>query len=410
MIEITIRNFQSIESLTVTVDGLTTLVGKSNIGKSAVIRAISAALMNLPVTGMVRKGAPHCSVEMKSDTYHLLWEKGEKGINRYTVNGKVYDKVGAKPLHEIEELGFKQVEVGSSWETPWFASQFSPIFLLDKSGSQVTEFISEVSRLRTLQDAIGAANKGKKSNQDTANAKSASVKTSETVLERLQDLDKVQKLGQDLEQMLKSVNDAEVLLGKAEGLDTKIGSLKDQTDQLEEGLGSIPGIRDVDGLGELEKSNAVHRSILKSRGAESILAPISNIVVKDRDLDPALASIRSAENANRRAQSVRRMSHDIKVPQDPGDLVTKLQNAVSMKARIDRIKSSISSPSPTNPAEPVINVDKVKTANQLNVRLKSLAIEIRELKGRHVSNEADIQAIQQEMDKIPKCPSCDKPL
>jgi len=44
-VKIRIKNFQSIEDLEIEVRGFTAITGKTNIGKSAIMRAISSAML-----------------------------------------------------------------------------------------------------------------------------------------------------------------------------------------------------------------------------------------------------------------------------------------------------------------------------------------------------------------------------
>ena len=53
-VDVEIRNFQSIEKATIKIDGFTVVVGRSNIGKSALVRAVKAALTGAPVSSFVR--------------------------------------------------------------------------------------------------------------------------------------------------------------------------------------------------------------------------------------------------------------------------------------------------------------------------------------------------------------------
>jgi len=118
-VQVRIQNFQSIDHVEFEVRGFTCITGKTNIGKSAIMRAISRSLLNDPVTGMVRKGAKYASVEMKSEGWGYLWEKGEKDVNRYEIDGKRYDKTGQNQLPEIEAMGFRSIRIGDDDLEPW---------------------------------------------------------------------------------------------------------------------------------------------------------------------------------------------------------------------------------------------------------------------------------------------------
>lgn len=106
MLDVEIRNFQSIEHVHVVIDGFTTLVGRSNLGKSAIVRAIKAALTGAPEETSVRHGPKcerevkgtksckcYCSVHIKTEGFDLLWEKGGDK-NEYVFNGAKKTAVG----------------------------------------------------------------------------------------------------------------------------------------------------------------------------------------------------------------------------------------------------------------------------------------------------------------------------
>lgn len=167
MVEVEIRGFQSIEHVSIRIDGFTALVGRSNIGKSAVVRAIKCALTNSLGTSFVRhalhcarvqRGAKTCrcqtTVHLKTEGFDLLWEKGDT-VNKYTFNGQVYDKPGQGIPDFLLGSGFAPVKIGDDVGSIQVADQFFPIFLLNQSGPATAEAISDVARL----DRVTAATK-----------------------------------------------------------------------------------------------------------------------------------------------------------------------------------------------------------------------------------------------------------
>ena len=101
MIEVEIQNFQSIDKVAFKIEGFTVLVGRSNIGKSALIRAIHCALTGASGTDFVRhgldcerriKGNKKCkcksTVLFKTPSLHLIWEKGDAD-NQYNCESKL---------------------------------------------------------------------------------------------------------------------------------------------------------------------------------------------------------------------------------------------------------------------------------------------------------------------------------
>lgn len=178
MIDVEVQNFQSIEQCTLTIDGFTALVGRSNLGKSALVRALKAALTGASGTAFVRhapscarrlKGVKTCdcrtTVSIKGPNFDLKWEKGDK-INRYTFNGAVYDRAeqGTPDFlqrpHLEKDLGL--VEVGRKGRLLQVADQFDNVFLLDQTGGAVADVLSDVANLDRINIALRLVEKDRK--------------------------------------------------------------------------------------------------------------------------------------------------------------------------------------------------------------------------------------------------------
>jgi ribosomal protein L17 len=178
MIEVTIQNFQSIRKVSLRIDRFTALVGRSNIGKSAIVRAIRCALTGAAGTEFVRhdpetcarllKGNKKCkcftSVRLKMNGISLLWEKGD-AVNKYTVvkDGveQVYTKV-ERGTPEFLSPEFSLVKVGDSKDLVQVSEQFDPIFLLDQSGATVADVLSDVAKLDSINEAMRLAEKDRR--------------------------------------------------------------------------------------------------------------------------------------------------------------------------------------------------------------------------------------------------------
>ena len=173
MLDVEIRNFQSIEKASFQIDGFTVVVGRSNIGKSALVRAIKAALTGASVSSFVRHGAGclrrtkqaktckcFASVHLKTEGFDLLWEKGDS-LNRYTFNGVIYDKAERGTPDFLQPV-FAPVKVGDKQELLQVSDQFSPIFLLDQTGGAVADTLSDVARLDRINSAMRLAEKDRK--------------------------------------------------------------------------------------------------------------------------------------------------------------------------------------------------------------------------------------------------------
>jgi len=373
-IKVRIKNFQSIKDIEFEIKGFTCLVGVTNIGKSAIVRAISSSILNNSVIGMVRKGASHSTVSMECEDWAYTWEKGEKGINRYIIGGKTLDKVGAKQLDEIASFGFKPVNVGSDNIHPWLASQFSPIFLLDKPGSQVTDFISEVSRLNVLQDAITLCAKGKRKHNDESNARSEESKNLKGVLEKLTALEELNNIKQDLEDQFKSILDYSNSIELLDKFSKKVKSLETSIDHVKE----------------------IEKVIL-----------IDKVDFQEVDVWKSLSRIE--ENISKHASGIIPLN-SIKKTKIP-DEINEVSNYIELKnisKKIDRLKGDAYGPIKDIP-EPVKSYSQYIELMALNVRLTNQANECVKSKKILKEIDADLLIVNQEIEKIPRCPTCDKP-
>lgn len=187
--KIRIQNFQSLGQAELEAEGLTVLVGKSNLGKSATVRAVEGALFNR--TGeFVREGEKIATVAVEAlpgvhGTLDVVWEKGGS-VNRYTVNGSRYDKVGQAAPAPVEEAGYRDVRVGSELLRPQVSGQFDPLFLLTRPGSFVSDVLTIISRLGVLLAADRACTKDLKGAKGTLSIKADDLRGAEAKLAVLQ--------------------------------------------------------------------------------------------------------------------------------------------------------------------------------------------------------------------------------
>ena len=173
MISVEVRNFQSIEHASFQIEGFTALVGRSNIGKSAFIRAVKCALTGAPVASFVRHGRAcarkvknqktcRCfvSVRIKSAEFDLLWEKGD-AVNRYVWNGAEYP-AAERGMPDFLLASFNEVDVGDKSVILQIADQFSPIFLLDQSPTTVADVLSDMAKLDQVNVAMRMAERDRR--------------------------------------------------------------------------------------------------------------------------------------------------------------------------------------------------------------------------------------------------------
>lgn len=228
MIKIEISNFQAIEHISFEVDGFSTILGRSNIGKSAITRAVHDALTGAVGTDSVRHSSKTCArilkdakkckcfsrVTIETPSLKFTWDKGDD-VNTYTVvkDGKTDTYKGLQGTPLFLSPDFDPVKVGDSKELIQIPSQFTPIFLLNKSGPAVADVLSDVARLDQINGAIGLVNKDRKEAVSKRKVREEDVSTLNESLARYSGLDDVR------------TDTLEANLEKAQALEDKVSKL-----------------------------------------------------------------------------------------------------------------------------------------------------------------------------------------
>lgn len=152
-IKLAIKNYQIISDARLEFDeGLTLIVGSSNNGKSAVIRAIEALIYNKAGNSFIKLGEPATVVGVSMNGHTVLWKKTSES-GEYKIDGQVYNKIGRGQLVEVADaLKISEISVNQDKVRVNFLKQMEYPFLLDKNPSQLFEFLSMSSDTDRLSD------------------------------------------------------------------------------------------------------------------------------------------------------------------------------------------------------------------------------------------------------------------
>jgi DNA repair ATPase RecN len=420
-VKIRIKNFQSIDDLEIEVNGFTCITGPSNIGKSAIIRATSSAILNNPVVNMVRKGTQFTTVELASEEWAFKWEKNDKGVNRVFIPPsaeKALDKIGQTQVPEIVKMGFGSIEIGDDEIQPWFAPQFEPLFLLNQSGPRVTDFLSEVSRLMTLQDAIVLAARGKRAQTDKAKTKAEEAAGLKTKLAKVGALDTLERLGSDLEEQARSIEQYEDRIQLGEALIAKrqdaerIIALFSQIEELR-----IP--RDHCGEPVKKVQELYHLCYQLEAAAVKIRAvhPVTKVKIPDppaeqvdklRELrkfakiEPLRQSVKLLEDVSKiKTPDLKKVKTDVEKLQKMAGFATQIQSLQASVALLDR-----QIPIPAALEE----VENLQRLSEFARQTKALAAEIADLETSLVETSRELTQVEAEIAAIPSCPTCNRPI
>jgi DNA repair ATPase RecN len=206
MLHVEVWNFQSVMHAALDIDGYVALVGKSNIGKSAIVRAVQCALTGAVGTDFVRHGPAcdrrtrqtkkckcFCRVSITTSALKVDWYKGDDE-NRYVVtrDGVEQEYKGLdRGTPEFLSTAFSMVAVGDEKELIQVPNQFDPIFLLNQTGSTVANVMSDVARLDEVNNALTSVNKDRKDSVSKRKVREEDVGRLKVDLEAYKGLDEV---------------------------------------------------------------------------------------------------------------------------------------------------------------------------------------------------------------------------
>ena len=251
-----IRNFQAHEKLTLNLDPkVTTIVGSSDVGKSAVIRALYWLCFNKPAgVGFIRHGSDSVRVLLQVDG-HYIRKRRDKAGQGYSLDGKKFKAFGAsipEPVSNLLNMGpenFQRQMDPPFWftDTPGTVSknlnQIINLGDIDNALARVGQDLREVvSRARYLKERVGAAQE-RLSELDWVETYLKELESLEAILERLERDKKRTKSLQSIlttaGQLKKQVKLTVPDISRLEAVWVKIRGLKKQRSQLSRLLDSI---------------------------------------------------------------------------------------------------------------------------------------------------------------------------
>lgn len=382
MISVEITNYESIGHIEFDIDGFTTIIGRNFIGKSAVMRAINAALTNASGSSFIKWGEKFCEVRIKSQSIDLLWHK-EDGNSFYIINNKKYDKIGKDdPPDEIFKAGLGTTLVGREKLNLLYVEQFFPLFLVDKKDSKGIDILTAAYGLDKVYKAIDLCNKDQRSNKDLLRIRAKDLFFIEEDLKKYEGFEDISSRKSELVEQKKSLEQKERRIDKLKNLFTRFSALSSQ-------------VRSLQGIKEIEIPTKSNLKSLKDRADKINKFQVS---------------------LNRAAEAVTKLKpiEDINVPEDASkikSLKEKLGSVFSLQTRYEAISSSISKLSGVEkvkiPVLPDLDFDRIVVLETYRRRVIELRDRYKELEDsfKDVSKEEKV-LLKQKEEFQGVCPLC----
>lgn len=162
-----LKNFQSHKDTLIKFDqGVNVIVGQSDVGKSAILRAIAWICTNKPSGDeFISSWADLTSIKIETDDCMVIREKG-KGVNQYILKqgkGKdfVFKGFGQDIPEEVKQaLNIQDINLRFQLQGPFFLS--------DSSG-EVSRYLNRISRLDKIDEVIATIDSDLRSARKTLN-------------------------------------------------------------------------------------------------------------------------------------------------------------------------------------------------------------------------------------------------
>jgi hypothetical protein len=322
----------------------------------------------------------------RSEDFDLLWEKGD-AINRYTFNGKQYDKPGQGMPDFLMQAGMAPVKIGDGWETLQVADQFFPIFLLDQTGPAAAEAISDVARLDKISAAMKMADRDKREAISTRKVRGQDVAVLEMKLSAYQGLDLAASAVSGVEAKLSSVD---TCIGRLEALVGYVEATKSLTVDLQSLLSvvnfKVPSFQGVQFAWGCLQKVVGYQSRLSSVGGDFKRLVGVGKLGDPPDIAPVVESLRQ----------VKRLA----------GWVGRLRTFRGAFERLDVASKAV---------VPVIDTlvdarDKAKSIARLQTRYAAMQVSIQKLEREVDVVVAEEAAVQAQLDELGVCPTCSQPV
>lgn len=147
---LSLRNFQIHRKFSIEFAPVTTIVGRSDVGKTALLRALRWLFFSRPQgTHFVRHGEKGCAVRVLIDDVEII-RRRTKSKNSYELNGRLYQAIKADVPEDIS----KAVNVGSGN----LQQQHDASFWLSLSPGQVSKELNKIVDLGVIDSSLQRIN------------------------------------------------------------------------------------------------------------------------------------------------------------------------------------------------------------------------------------------------------------
>ncbi|MBX4215944.1 AAA family ATPase, partial [Candidatus Parcubacteria bacterium] len=169
-----LKNFQSIREASFDFAPVTAIVGDSDIGKSALVRAFYAISQNRSSAALLHKGKGPLLIELTTSDGHVVSLERPVGKSSfYTLDGVKYDKTSREVPEDIAKvLGFRSYQVDKDVSVlPSVQRQLDPQFLIQQTDSVISKTLGHISKVSVVFVALRKVSADVVASQNTCSSR-----------------------------------------------------------------------------------------------------------------------------------------------------------------------------------------------------------------------------------------------
>ena len=365
-----LKNFQAFDDLDVEfVQGVNTIIGESNSGKTSVLRAIKSLIENGSRTARyIKQDTNETEVNMQYEGHDITWSRTVKEI-KYKIDGQDFLKAGTTDLFKLQPVnGFVRDPQGElanledEWTLPY------PYY---KTPSELFKVFENIFCVSDSAKVL----KGMKESEDEY----------KRTLQRTEDeITKVEKKLEAIEKLNVREN-----VEKLTELKETLQGLERERDELKEA---------IEKLQEIAKKVKLYRNLPK----ETI-----NLQEKWHTLEDVSEDVRKLHDLSQAYETLNGLQ----------DITVTSQEVLEEVTRVQELRTDLKKLHELKRVQYIIFPDKVEHASDEKLqeirelsqdlrKLQELLREGKELKGRLTQVNEEIVDLQEEVSKIDICPLC----
>lgn len=186
---VAVQDFQSLRDVELELGAFTVVVGPSNTGKSALLRALNALFFNQAGAEFISRGSKLCRVKVDfAEGASLQWDKASSGTAAYVLTDtdsaeQQFTKIGREiPDPVLRALNVRRIDIDGTRLTPQVARQFDSPFLLAETSTKAARVLANVTKLDVLLNALVAARRDASRQQSALTQVQKQIATKEELL------------------------------------------------------------------------------------------------------------------------------------------------------------------------------------------------------------------------------------